>query len=370
MEIRGTIAVLLLTGAAALGSAQAEAPSPPPTETPSPPPQAAPPLPPVGTGAALPKKSSVPPPAPMVGSARLVAVMPNKTGAPTLVGKSGELYVPAANLKWQRAGAGGVSTDVVSIFKGVGSDLFAVGSRAPLFQWQAGVWSAFHLANNGRSAVSPGALPTISIGRHIYELIGGSWIRIASAQGAIRALHAARANEIYLVTTTGKLFVGRKNWKPLPITLPAGDQIRAIVGLPGKHEVALTEQNRLYLLTRKGARLMALGPEYRGLEVHTLAVAAGKLLLAGRVGVGAGQKNILAEVESQKLVTTDSLWPLQAGDQFALLHEDHKQGLIVATRQGQVRIKNKDGSWSNGRLDIAPPSPPENFSGSGPARSK
>jgi hypothetical protein len=306
----------------------------------------------------------------MVGSARLVAVMPNKTGAPTLVGKSGELYLPRANAKWQRSGAGGVSTDVVSIFKGVGSDLFAVGSRAPLFQWHAGVWSAFHLANDGRSTVSPGALPIISIGRHIYELSGSSWIRIASAKGAIRALHAARANEIYVVTTTGKLFVGRKNWKPLSIPLPAGDQIRAIVGLPGKQEVAVSEQNRLYLLTRKGAKLMSLGPEYRGLEVHTLGVASGKLLLAGRVGVGADQKSILAEVASQKLVTMDKLWPLQSGDQFALLHEDHKHQLIVATRQGQVRIKNQEGTWSNGLLDIAPPPPPENFSGSRPARAK
>ena len=210
----------------------------------------------------------------------------------------------------------------------------------------------------------------ISVGRHIYELSKGSWLRVASAKGAVSSLYAATSNRIHVATTRGKLYVGRKSWRQLPLTLPEGDSIRMIVGLPNKHTVALSAQNRLYLLTPKGAKLMALGAQYRGLEVDSLGVAEGKLLLAGRLGTGVDRKSILAELGSQKLVPIDTLWAIAPDDRFAVIHSDHKQRLMVATEQGQVRVKSRNGQWRNGEVDIAPPPAPEDFTRLGPARAK
>jgi hypothetical protein len=306
----------------------------------------------------------------MEGNARLVAVLSNKGGAPTLVGKSGEIYEPSADMQWRRSGAGGVSTDVRALYRSNATGLFAVGSRAPLFRKRAGLWAAFPLGNRGRSAVSPGNAPVISVGRHIYSLSGGSWLRVASAKGAVRALYAGRAKQIYLVTTKDQLYVGYKSWRLLPIKLPAGDKIRSIFGLPGKHTLALSGQNRLYLLQPKGAKLLPLGPALRGLRIHATGVVDGKLLAAGRIGSGPTARSILAEIGSKKVVRISGLWPLEPNDHFALVHEDNEKRLMVASRQGQIRIRSKDGRWINGGLDISPPPPPADFSQSGPARSK
>lgn len=310
-------------------------------------------------------------PAAMDGNARLVTILRNKAQAPTLIGQSGEMYEPTSELLWQRSGAGGVSTDVQSIFKTSTDALFAVGSRAPLFRRAKGLWAAFPLGNKGRAAVSPGRLPIISVGRHIYELSGSSWHRIASARGAVRALYAANANRFYVVTTKNQLFLGgRKSWQAIAIKLPVGDQIRSLIGVPGKQTIALTEQHRLYSLHPKGARLLATGPAFAGLEIHAIGVVDGRLLLAGRQGKGANKKSILVELRKSKLKTLTSLWPLEPDDRFALIHQDYKKRILVGTHQGQVRVQNTDGNWRNGEIQLAPPGPPEDFSKSRPAHSR
>jgi hypothetical protein len=327
--------------------------------------------PPADAGVPIPAPVSDPDPKAMVGNARLVAVLANKSKAPTLVGKSGEIYEPSSDRQWQRVGAGGVSTDVQSIFKTNGEALFAVGSRAPLFRRAGGLWAAFPLGNRGRAAVSPGRQPIISVGRHIYQLQGSSWHRIASARGGIRALYAANANRFYVVTTQDQLFVGgRKSWQRLPITLPAGDQIRAIIGVPGKHTIAVTEQNLTYKLHPKGARLLARDPSLSGLEIHAMGVVSGRLLLAGRLGAAADSKTLLAEISASKMTPLTPLWPLEPDDRFALVYENHEKKLLVGSHQGQLRIQGKDGLWHNGELKLAPPAPPENFKNSTPARSR
>ncbi len=366
MARRRAIAVVLLVGAAALGVAHA-APDAGPVSSAG---DAGIPTAVLDAGPSQRAQPvSDPPPAAMEGDARLVAVLSNKGGAPTLVGKSGEMYEPTADMQWRRSGAGGVSTDVRALYR-AGGGLFAVGSRAPLFRKRAGLWSAFHLGNRGRSAVSPTRMPMISVGRHIYELTGKSWTRVASAKGAVRALYASRAKQVYLVTTKDQLYVGYKSWRLLPIKLPKGDKIRSIFGLPGKHTLALSAQNRLYLLQAKGARLLPLGPKFRGLRIHATGIIAGKLMLAGHIGSGPKRKSILAEIGTQKLTAVSDLWPLEPGDRFALLYEDKDKRLMVASRQGQIRVQGKDGLWTNGALDVSPPAPPGDFSQSGPARSR
>ncbi len=366
MRRLGISTTLLLIGAAALGIANAEVPAPVSG------PKDAAPLASSGDAGVAPSvvQPSDPAPEAMKGSARLVSLLRSKSGLPTLVGKSGELYEPAADLAWQRGSAGGVSTDVLALYPSGTSDFFAVGSRAPLFRRRAGVWSAFHLGNRGRAAVSSGPAPIIAVGRHLYELTGSSWMRIASAKGKVRALFASRPNQIYLVTTRGQLYVGRKSWRKLSIKLGADDEIRSIVGVPGKQTVALTKKNKLYLLQKKGAKLLTLGPELRGLKIHAMGVAANTVLLAGQLGSGATAKTLLVKVEKNTASAAGELWPLQPGDRFALLYEDPQNRLLVASHQGQLRLREKNGRWRNGEVDIAPPPPPENFTKSGPALAK
>jgi hypothetical protein len=366
MRLCGTMLFVLLAGAAILGIA-----TPDVTGQELPPTADAAPLPDAGTVDASAMASVEPLPTPMDGSARLVAALRNKAQAPTLVGKSGEMYEPSSEMLWQRSGAGGVSTDVQSIFKTNTDALFAVGSRAPLFRRNGGLWAAFPLGNKGRAAVSPGSLPIISVGRHIYQLSGSSWHRIASARGAVRALYAANANRFYVVTTKNQLFLGgRKSWQVLPIALPAGDQVRSLIGVPGKQTFALTVQHRLYSLHPKGARLLAMGPAFAGLEIHAMGAVGGRLLLAGRQSAAKGGKTVLAELVKSKIKMVAPLWPLEPDDHFSLITADHNKGLLVGTHQGQVRVQDTDGKWRTGEVQLAPPGPPEDFSKSVPARSK
>ncbi len=350
MELRGAIFTLLLASATAFGVAHADSPAP--------------------DAVAVPIPGSDPPPKAMTGSARLVSILQTKSGAPTLVGQSGELYKPGQDLHWQRDSAGGVSADVLALYRNGSEGLFAVGSRAPLFRRKAGVWSAFHMGNRGRAAVSPGQQDIISIGRHIYQLSGTNWQRVASAKGRIRALYSPHKKQIYVATTRDQLYVGRNGWRKIPIKLVAGDKIRAIAGVPGKATVALTVQNRLYLLGKKGAKLISLGAKFRGLEVHTMGVAKGKLLLAGRLVAGASERTLLLELAKGKLKDIGPLWPLEAEDRFALLYEDGQKRLLVASHRGQVRLRDETGRWRNGVVVLAPPAPPEDFTKSAPALSK
>ena len=262
------------------------------------------------------------------------------------------------------------------VFRNSSGVLFAVGSMAPLFRRATNLWAAYSLGSRGQCSVSPGHLPIISVGRHIYELANQGWQRIASARGKITLLWASTTKRFYVQLNNGQnnsqLAVGGRNgaWRSLPLTLADDDQIRLLVGIPGKHAVAISEKNLVYALGPKKPRRIALGPELRGLTIHSAAAIGGRLLLAGQVGAAPTARSVLAEIGPTQVTLAEELWPLEADDYFAVLLLDASKRLLVASHHGQLRVQEVDGSWRNGKLEIDEPPPPIDISGRGPARAR
>ncbi|MBL4634496.1 MAG: hypothetical protein JKY56_11525 [Kofleriaceae bacterium] len=300
----------------------------------------------------------------------LVGAIANKAGSqPSLIGSSGQLYVAQTPLHWQRSLGGGVSTDVQSMHRTKSGVLYAQGKRAPLFIRNAGIWSASPLANKGASTFSQGPRSIITTGRHIYQLGATGWQRIASARSTIRAIWSQSPGRMYIATADGKLYVGGKaGWKPLRLSLLESDEITAIVGV-GNQVVALTSHNRLFSISPKaGARMISLAG-FTKLRIHRIAVVKNQIALVGVSGPPTKRESVLVAVGPKKLRLLEKAWQLNEGDRFTVLFEDPKQQLLLATKRGQIRLRQADGSWQNGVITAELPTVAEPGVGSRPAHS-
>ncbi len=291
-------------------------------------------------------------------SARLVAILPG-TGAPTLVGESGQLYEPSANMQWRRKVAGGVSVRVERIYRSVQGVLYAVGQKAPLFQMQDGAWSMYSLVRRGSACGSSGDLPIFAVERSIYELGQKGFHKIASAKASVKALWASSAAKLFVITGDQELWTGGKtSWKQVPLSLGEKERVVQLAGLPGKDALLFTSNNRLFQVSTTKATEIPMPADLSGFRIHTLGAVNGRMLLAGELGSATEQVTILATVEGGSVRRLSQMWALGPEDRFALIAPYQKAQVLVASYSGQLGVLNEDGSWQSGRVDTRPPEGP------------
>lgn len=293
-------------------------------------------------------------------------------GAIRFVGRSGQVYEPAGDARWERKTAGGVASDVIGVARGPGKAVYAIASSAPIFEWNGSVWSVRPLSNRGAVAMSRHGVPAFSVNRHIYVLKGKSWERLVSAPRRVAALWASSATRIYAVTSDGKLMRSNgKSWATLAHPMWSGDPVAELYGVAGGEPIARSRAGVLARISGKAATRLAVPGDLTGLDVQAAGAAGkGRLLLAGVAGPATTRRSVLVAVDGGKLAIFAELWPLDDGDRFSVVVSGRKGELIVATERGKVKVRAVDGTWRDGAISAAAPRDARRYDWAAPARAR
>jgi hypothetical protein len=293
-----------------------------------------------------------------------------------LVGRSGQLYHSAAPGRWQRRDSGGVAIDLRAAVRAGAEELLAIGADTPPFRFSRGAWRAEPLPNRGAAALTAtGAAPVLVIGRHIYALQSGTWQRRVSAPRRVTAAWAGDSKMILLASADGGLtrWDGRR-FTAVRTPLAPADPIAALVGRTPAALFGRAESGAWIRIDRAGTAEIALEQELEGFEEHAFGLGPDAALwLAGTVPTPTGARRaVLARAERNRLVLAGEL-PLATGDRVAVVVGHAPTGeLLVASRAGAVRVRDKKGTWREGAASgaVPPPNSPSVRASGGPARTR
>mgnify|MGYP001545213679 FL=1 len=265
----------------------------------------------------------------------------------TFVGRSGQLYF-ADGETWKRQCVGGIASDVLGAVRS-GKVVFAVARRAPLFRNSSAGWRATPLGNRGSASyAADGAVVMASLGRHLYQLDGGSWKRFATAARRVTAMYAATKGRVYVATTRGRLrrFDGKRA-TVIKNALPANDYVIRLLGRPGSALFGLSKTGTVLTVGASQATSIGFEGPLAGFEVHALGYGPKKAILAaGTIPADDGSASpVLARLDKAGATLLETLEPLNAADRITVVHTAADGRLVVATFGGMVRIRATDGSW-------------------------
>lgn len=298
----------------------------------------------------------------------VVAAIPPRAGAgaaaTTLIGRAGQVYAPVAPGRWARRIGGGVAVELrAAVRVGPTDDVFAIGENAPPYRFASGAWRSEPLGNRGPAWLAmSGPLPTLVIGRHVYTLDGTAWLRRATASHRVTTAWAAAPASIVLATDDGQLvrWDGRRFAK-VRSPLPATDPIVELVGGSPAAVYGRARSGAWIRIDRASCARLALERTLTGFEEHAAGAGPdGRLLLAGTVpDTGGARRAVLLRAERDRLLLTAELPPVAANDRVAVvLGLPTTAEVLVATRNGAVRVRGKTGTWAEGLVTTALPAAP------------
>ncbi|MCG8424946.1 MAG: hypothetical protein MJE77_44245 [Proteobacteria bacterium] len=284
---------------------------------------------------------------------------------------------------WQRQIPGGVAAEVIGAVRTPEGTIFVAGRRTPLFRLDSGVWHANPLPNRGRTIFSaPGGAPVLAVGRHIYVWQSAMWRRLASTRTRVTAVWAEIDRSGYRVvaaTEAGKLMrIRGGSRQTIRHPLPVGDQVVALVGRAGKKTYAVARSGAVLELTSAAARLLAL-PSPAGFRVHAATVDSdGGLWLTGQpladpsrletAGSASAAELVLVYGNHKVLTPMARLTDIDSQDRITVIHVMADGVLVLATKNGEVRLRSRDGTWQNGKVSSWLPRPAPSGDMVGPAR--
>ena len=311
----------------------------------------------------------------------VAALAPEKkedgAAAALLVGRSGQIYVPAGAGLWRRREAGGIAADVTAVIRRPGrpAEVIAVGSAAPPYRYAGGTWRGEPLSNRGRVVMSAtGPVPALAVGRHLYTWERDAWIRRAAGPARTTAIWAASATSLLVAGADGTLArIDRGRSTPVRTGLPVDDPIVLLLGAAPAQVYGRTQSGAWLRIDRAGTARVTLAQELTGFEEQAAGLGPdGALWLAGSVPADAGaRRTLLAHADRNRLLAADALAAPADGDRYAVVWGHPATGeLLVATRTGALRLRAKDGTWTEGRVSGELPAQPTARRGAGPARAR
>ncbi len=157
--------------------------------------------------------------------------------------------------------------------------------------------------------------------------------------------------------------------------LPAGQPIVTLVGASPAALYGRAESGAWIRIDRGGTAAIVPARELAGFEEHAWGLGPdGRLWLAGTAPAsGDARKPILARADKNRLLPAGDLPALAPGDRVAVLLGQTTTGeILIATRAGAVRVRDKKGTWIEGSASGAlPPQAPRAGARSGaPARTR
>jgi hypothetical protein len=233
--------------------------------------------------------------------------------AVTLVGRSGQIYAPAGAGVWRRREAGGIATDVTAAIRRTSGPAKVTA-----------VWAA-----------------------------SGTSILVAGADGTLARFDRGRLT-------------------PVRTGLPADDPIALLIGAAPNQVYGRTQGGAWLRIDRAGTARVTLAQELTGFEEQAAGLGPdGALWLAGSVPADAGaRRTLLARADKIRLLAADALAAPADGDRYAVVWGTAATGeLLVATRAGALRLRARDGTWTEGHVSGELPSAPVRR-GAGPARAR
>lgn len=297
--------------------------------------------------------------------------------AVTLVGRSGQIYAPAGAGVWRRREGGGIALDVTAAVRRPGrpAEVIAVGGGwAPPFRYAAGTWRAEPLSNRGRTVMSAtGPVPALAVGRHIYTWDKDAWTRRTAGPAKVTAVWAASSTSILVAGADGTLTrLDRGRSAPVRTGLPVDDPIVLLIGAAPNQVYGRTQGGAWLRIDRAGTARVTLAQELTGFDEQAAGLGPdGALWLAGSVPADAGaRRTVLARADKNRILVAEALAAPADGDRYAVVWGTAATGeLLVATRGGALRLRARDGTWTEGRVSgELPPAPARR--GAGPARAR
>jgi hypothetical protein len=306
-------------------------------------------------------------------AADIRAVIPGASlAASTLVGRSGQLYLPQKQGGWKREGRGGIACDIRGAFRLSGA-LWAACSRAPMFARDKGMWSARPLPNRGRTRVAwAGGDPIVSVGRHIYTW-RGDWKRRSSSPGRIKSLHAETASQLVAVTTRRQLIRSSGNNWSVVVDAPGrrdknADPPERVFGSTSA-SYAISEKGVIAEVDRSRLKPLSLPAGVSSIEVGATVGLPGGEVLAAAVLVKGGQRRRTLLRFRGPAIETDTGPTLSASERVTLLYVQGADTLL-ATNRGRVFVRDASGAWTAQTIDNQLPAPVARpTANSGPAKS-
>jgi len=258
--------------------------------------------------------------------------------AAVLVGPSGELYEPDRQGAWARRSGGGVAIEVVGAVQ-AGDAVYAAGASTPMYRRRDGVWAAVRFGQRGRPLIGRGPLPSVAIGRQVFVLSRGKWIRVGEAPEGATALWAGGERNVAVIAAGAAWRLRGYAFARLPRPTGAvdvfGDQPWALAAAGAQH----LDRGRAVAVATPGATVVAAA-----------AVADTVWLL---VAPASGPLVLERHGKTSENVPTD----IPASTGLAGMIADAQGKVLIAARDGTIWIW-ADGAWAPGRVANALPAGP------------
>lgn len=227
--------------------------------------------------------------------------------------------------------------------------------------------------------MAPDGTPAMAIGPHIYTWRKERWLRLRSAPGAVTALWAATASQVYVATDQGQLLRTRVlraragAWSTIRHSLTQDDPIEHVIGHAGKHPYALSRSGAVLRLGATVATLVSRDPELSAFQPQAMAAAPdGTLWIAGILPASDSSpaRAVLAQAARGRMRMIEELLPLQPEERISVLRVDARGGMLWATDSGTLRYRAQSGSWQEGTILGELPRPLSSVPGRRPAHTR
>jgi hypothetical protein len=281
--------------------------------------------------------------------------------ATILVGSAGQLYRPSGSDQWRREAIGGVAIDLRQTI--ASSDtIYAVAEHTPMFRHRRGSWHVSPLPNRGSIVMGVGGgVPSLAIGKHVYLLRKQKWVRQNSAKRDITALWAASTKRVYVGTASGEIKrLNGRRWNDVTAKLGSGDRVVSLLGIAGKQLLAITRDGLVLEVGATTAKPLVAPANLTGFDIRLSCpgnVHGAALLLAATQSSAGDQRLVLIAADAGKLTLVDDVDPAREGDEFTILATDSSGAILLASRRGEVRLRDPSGQWRGGVVVATPPTP-------------
>jgi len=261
------------------------------------------------------------------------------------VGPNGQAYEPDGKGAWIRHHPGGLADDVVRATR-AGALVIAGVESGPPYAYRVakdGAWNMIVLGLHAKAIVGRGPRATAAFGKLVFGLDTGVPVKLADAPDPI-ALIAAAGKSVVVQTDKGLARLDAKGWKPIA---NAPKQVIALLD----DRWALVDRGLLDLRANK----LTAWPS--GFRVASVVAVTNELVVA------AGGRELVT-LKGGKLERTAISMQLAAP--IVSVVADKAGRVVVATRDGEIAVRDKAGAWTAGELrDDLPAARP----GSPPAES-
>ncbi len=287
---------------------------------------------------------------------------PRDARGAVVVGPSGEVYEPDGSGAWLRRHAGGVADKVVRATRARGLVIAGVDA-GPAYAFRAGTapargdgdaigaWNMVVLGWHAKAIVGRGPRATAAVGKRVFALDTGTPVRLPDAPDPV-VLLAASSRGVVAATDKGLVRLVGTTWKPIP---HAPAQVLAVLD----DRWVLVDRGLVDLRSR---RVIPWPADFQ--PAAAIAVDSQLVVAAGTHGAAAE----LVTVSRGKPVREPigGLTPAGAAGIVSVV-ADRAGRVVVATRDGQLAIRDHTGAWAAGRLRDARPA---EHPGPPPAESK